>query len=155
MYYCITLYKVVKIQNSKSIFLFLFKCSFVCWFVKSYLNFRCGNAFLKGSNCTENFFFVSMGINFVSMGIKTKFMGNSVSLSVVFIWEYRLQFVGMFVSLITYPDVIFSCWTSVWLVVPTKDSPIYNMVCMMFLFRERTFLCKEYHTWSSLYGIQP
>ena len=50
-------------------FCFLFKCSFVCWFVKSYLNFRCGNAFLKGSNCTENFFFVSMGINLVSMGI--------------------------------------------------------------------------------------
>ena len=38
---------------------------------KSYLNFRCGNAFLKGSNCTENFFFVSMGINFVLCWGKT------------------------------------------------------------------------------------
>ena len=70
----------------------LFKCSFVCWFVKSYLNFRCGNAFLKGSNCTENFFFVSMGINFVSMGIKTKFMGNSVSLSVVYIPSFQTEY---------------------------------------------------------------
>ena len=60
-----------------------------------------------------------MGINFVSVGIKTKFMGNSVSLSVVYIpfWKVSIgnilseserifsKFVGMFISQITYPDV--------------------------------------------------
>ena len=53
---------------------------------------------------SENFFFVlttfvsmginfvSMGINFVSMGHKTKFMGNSVSLSVVYIPSFQTEY---------------------------------------------------------------
>ena len=77
-----------------------------------------------------------MGINFVSMGIKTKFMGNSVSLSVVYIpfWKVCLErwnilckserifskFVGMFISQITYPDVQYD-----WLCQPKIQQSIY------------------------------
>ena len=141
----------------------MFVCLLVCQILS---NFRSG-ASLKGfvfEVFFRKFFLCSNGNNFSFNGkAQDKVYGYSVSLSVVFLhlayserfisWEYSLSWIssgGNFenthlISLSGYP---------VWLVVPTKDSPIYNMVCMMFLFKiERTFPCKEYHTWSSLYEI--
>ena len=139
--------KVVTIQILKSIFLF---CSNVRLSVGLSNPFKLLWKRLSKIcfwSFSRKFFLCSNGNNFSFNGkAQDKVYGYSVSLSVVFLhlayserfisWEYSLSWIssgGNFenthlISLSGYP---------VWLVVPTKDLPIYNMVCMMFLFKGR------------------
>ena len=63
----------------------------------------------KTSNCTENFFFVSMGINFFfQWEARDKVYGYSVSLSVVYIPFFNRTFQNgiYFVSMELFPPVL-------------------------------------------------
>ena len=134
MYYCITLYKVVKIQILNQSFCF---CSNVR------LSVGLSNPFKLSWKRLSKICFWSFFRKFFLCS-----NGNNFVLSFCSLNEFQMA-----VSIRNIHSLSLSRF-------PVNQSDCLSrlsteLVCMMFLFRERTFLCKEYHTWSSLYGFKP